>query len=135
MARPPKPRRICGVPQTCEFTPCGAQVVECVVLTVDEFETIRLIDDQGLTQEECAEQMNVSRTTVQSIYDSARKKLADVLVRGKALAIRGGSFEVCDDAPNCCRARCRRDSADSLPCAVGDDRTACPHCRKQVASF
>lgn len=77
-----------------------------MVLTVDEYETIRLIDGQALTQEECAEQMNVSRTTVQAIYDSARKKLADVLVNGKALAIRGGSFEVCDDASTCCHAQC-----------------------------
>ena len=130
MPRPPKPRRICAIPQTAEFAPCGATMVEAVVLTVDEFETIRLIDGMDLTQEECAEQMNVSRTTVQSIYDSARRKLADVLINGKALAIRGGTFEVCEDAPNCCRSRCSAPRMDVETC--NSKRSTCPYCRKSA---
>jgi predicted DNA-binding protein (UPF0251 family) len=52
-------------------------------MTIDEYETIRLIDLEKLTQEECATQMNISRTTVQGIYDVARKKIAESLVNGK----------------------------------------------------
>lgn len=64
-------------------------------MEVDEYETIRLIDLEGLTQEECSEQMNIARTTVQRIYSEARKKLADSLVNGKALRIEGGDYEIC----------------------------------------
>src|SRR5665648_87486 len=67
-----------------------------VVMTVDEYETIRLIDLEGLTQEECSNQMNVARTTVQSIYENARKKLSDSLVNGKILSIEGGEYKICD---------------------------------------
>jgi len=78
-------------------------------MTVDEFETIRLIDLDGLTQEECANQMNISRTTVQGIYDQARRKLAESLVNGKVLWIEGGEYQLCDGRGNGCgRAGCRR---------------------------
>ncbi len=62
-------------------------------MTVDEYETLRLLDDEGLTQEACAARMNVARTTVTAIYDSARKKVAEALVHGKRLLITGGRCE------------------------------------------
>jgi predicted Fe-Mo cluster-binding NifX family protein len=62
-------------------------------MTVDEFEALRLLDDEGLTQEACASRMNIARTTVTAIYDSARKKVADALVNGKRLLITGGHCE------------------------------------------
>jgi hypothetical protein len=78
-------------------------------MTVDEYETIRLIDLDGFTQEECANQMNISRTTVQGIYDEARRKLAESLVNGKVLWIEGGEYQLCDGNGNGCgRGGCRR---------------------------
>lgn len=77
-------------------------------MTVDEYEAIRLIDLDGFTQEECAAQMNISRTTVQGMYDSARKKLAESLVRGKVLSIEGGEYRLCDGQGRGCGAGCRR---------------------------
>lgn len=59
-------------------------------MTVDEYEAVRLLDVEGLTQEACADRMNVARTTVTAIYDSARKKIADAIVHGKRLLIAGG---------------------------------------------
>jgi predicted DNA-binding protein (UPF0251 family) len=80
-----------------------------VVMRVDEYETIRLIDWMGFTQEECAVQMHVARTTVQGIYNNARKKLADVLVNAKTMAIAGGDYTLCDSMEESCDCGgCRR---------------------------
>jgi predicted DNA-binding protein (UPF0251 family) len=65
-----------------------------VNLTVEELEAIRLKDLEGLEQEECAKQMGVSRATFQRILYSARSKVAEALVCGKAIRISGGSFQV-----------------------------------------
>ena len=73
-------------------------------MTVDEYETIRLIDLDGFTQEQCAARMDISRTTVQGIYDSARKKLARSLVGGKVLTIEGGEYRLCDGQGRGCIA-------------------------------
>ena len=79
-----------------------------VRMTVDEYETIRLIDLEGFTQEECAKQMNVARTTVQGIYVAARKKLAESLVNGKVLLIEGGEYRLCEGLGNGCGRGCHR---------------------------
>ena len=65
-------------------------------MTLDEYETIRLIDLEEYTQHECAKQMNISRTTVAEIYKSARYKMADSVVNGKQLLITGGNYQFCD---------------------------------------
>ena len=98
MSRPRKWRSVCALPENSKFGPLGTCLDEefIIHMTVDEYETIRLIDKEGLTQLECANQMNVARTTVQGIYDSARKKIADSLVEGKVLFIEGGDFLLCD---------------------------------------
>ena len=90
MARPTRCRRIERLPEYRSFSPDDVNATESVRMTVDEFEALRLLDDEGLTQEGCAERMNVSRTTVTAIYDSARRKVADALVHGKRLLITGG---------------------------------------------
>ena len=90
MARPTRCRRIERLPEYRSFSPDDVNAAESVCMTVDEFETLRLLDDEGLTQEGCAERMNVARTTVTAIYDSARRKVADALVHGKRLLITGG---------------------------------------------
>lgn len=96
MPRPRKCRKVCQVPHIKEFQPVGALENAAVILTVDEYETIRLIDKQGFSQEECSAYMKVARTTVQLIYNSARKKLAEALTEGRALRIEGGDYELCD---------------------------------------
>lgn len=97
MARPKKCRRVCQLPDTVAFYPADKPACDnAVVLTIDEFESIRLIDRQNLSQEECGANMQVARSTVQSIYNSARKKLADALVEGRPIRIEGGDYHLCD---------------------------------------
>jgi len=73
MPRPCKRRRICAMPACQRFGPKGhpCEGGEPILMTVDEFEAVRLIDHEGMNQEQCAEQMDIARTTVQSIYSSA----------------------------------------------------------------
>ena len=93
MPRPVRCRRIACLPLYRSFSPDDIIPEEQVRMTVDEFEALRLLDGEGLTQEACAARMNVSRTTGTAIYESARHKVADALVHGKRLLIVGGSCE------------------------------------------
>lgn len=97
MPRPTKCRRVCHFPKVLEFRPVHAEIHRApIFLTVDEYETIRLIDKEGFSQEACGEWMQVARTTVQKIYENARGKLAEALVEGAPLHIEGGEFQLCD---------------------------------------
>lgn len=95
MPRNAKCRRVCQMPAHCRFSPESPTEQEPVVLSVEEYETIRLMDYQGMNQEEAAAQMDVARTTVQRIYAQARQKLAAFLVEGRPLHISGGSYALC----------------------------------------
>ncbi|MEN8907664.1 MAG: DUF134 domain-containing protein [Clostridiales bacterium] len=108
MARPLKWRNVCCLPKKNGFGPINIHNEEIHInMTVDEYESIRLIDLENLTQEECAKQMNIARTTVQGIYNDARKKLAESLVNGKPLIIEGGNYKLCsDNEKNCPHRKC-----------------------------
>lgn len=109
MPRPKKCRKVCCLPQRSEFFPAGGGEGAAVVMTVDEYETIRLIDHRDFSQEDCSVYMNIARTTAQQIYNSARKKLALVLVEGRPLRIEGGHYRLCDGSePYCGCGGCRR---------------------------
>ena len=111
MARPQRNRKICSEPKYRCFAPVtintdleetevsnssSPQYDDGIVLSVDEYEAIRLIDWAGLTQEQCAKHMGVARTTVTEIYDKARHKIALMLIEGKDLKIDGGNYSVCN---------------------------------------
>ncbi len=94
MPKTTKCRKVNGMPGQFGFSPTDSIDMEnALQLTFDEFETIRLLDADGLTQEQCAKQMGVARTTVTSMYNSARKKIASMLVDGRSLIISGGNVE------------------------------------------
>ena len=98
MPRPRKWRKVCSLPENNMFGPLNINNLDekIITMTVEEYETIRLIDVEGLMQEECAERMDVARTTVQKIYNDARKKLAEALVGGNILKIEGGDYKLSD---------------------------------------
>lgn len=102
MPRPTKCRKVCHYPQTVLFTPSDAVEKEPIILTVDEYETLRLIDKEGYEQEKCAAFMQIARTTVQRIYESARKKVATCIVDGHPLRIEGGDFWLCNGQSTDC---------------------------------
>ena len=92
MPRPQKKRRIACYPDYWSFAPDSDAANDTVTVSLDELETIRLVDYCGFTQEKCAKEMNVARTTVTAIYDSARKKLALALIEGKRIIVSGGEY-------------------------------------------
>lgn len=104
MPRPRKCRKVCCLPINDQFGPLGdsIQMNQVITMSVDEYETIRLMDLEEFTQEECAAQMGIARTTVQGIYNEARKKVADALVNGKVLTICGGDFMLCQNIEKIC---------------------------------
>lgn len=93
MPRPNKEKRVCRMPLCARFVAVqGDGQRHRIQMSVEEYETIRLIDYMGMTQAECAASMDVGRATVQSLYTDARKKIARFLVEASALEIQGGNF-------------------------------------------
>jgi len=96
MGRAPKWRRVTFIPEITYFKPVGSplKIPKEVNLSIEEAEAIRLNDLEGLEQKECAQRMSISRPTFHRVLASARSKLADALLNGKAIRIEGGNFEM-----------------------------------------
>ncbi len=123
-------RKVGLVPRATRYRPegKGRPADEDVVLSLDEFEAIRLADYAGLYQEEAARRMSVSRQTFGRIIESAHTKIADVLINGKSLTIQGGNVSL-DDA---CPARCAA-CATPAECRPGVVEGYCPRLAKEQA--
>lgn len=90
MVRPCIRRRVRGRPNAFYFKPAGVRMTNLdeTILTLPEFESIRLIDHQNIPQEIAARQMNISQPTLSRILKSARKKISDGIINGKAIKIQ-----------------------------------------------
>lgn len=110
MPRPRKCRKVCCLPNSNEFGPLNTYVQhQAIVMSIEEYEVVRLIDLQDFSQEQAAESMHVARTTVQRIYNDARKKIADCIVNSKQLKIYGGDYRLCDGKEESCNCGgCRK---------------------------
>ena len=95
MARPQKSRKIDNPPKMKGFRPFGMNdcVKDYVKLKFEEYESLRLVNYEMLSQESAALQMNVSRPTFTRIYNRALKIIAQSFVEGKAIEIEGGNYE------------------------------------------
>ena len=125
--RPVKWRKVSFIPGVRYFLPAGVSQYELeeVVLKVEELEAIRLKDVEGLEQEACADRMEVSRPTFQRILNTARAKVAEALVNGKAIRIEGGNFtsNIC---PVICLG-CKNEWEEKLQKVLEGDYS-CPKC-------
>lgn len=94
---------------------------EQVILYFEEYEAIKLLDYDNLTQEEAAVCMDISRPTLTRIYESARNKVARSMVEGKDLVIRGGNFQFDENWYHCnsCQAKFN---------LIADTEKKCPVC-------
>lgn len=124
MSRPVKWRRVEYLPGNNYFIPLGKPKceIEETVLKVEELEAMRLKDIEGLTQEECAEKMQVSRQTFQNIVDEARKKVATALIKGNAINISGGNY-----TRNICEFKCLA-CGNVYKIKYEEDKQNCPEC-------
>ena len=105
MARPKKERVICSMPTIRRFCADTTPEEACVILTLDEYEVVRLHDLERFEQAAVASQMLISRPTVAALLGSAHQKIADALVNGKTLEIRGGNCRVCEIGAACPKER------------------------------
>ena len=110
MPRPPLPRRVLDLPRAAYFKPQGAPLrdLEEILLPIEGLEALRLADLEGLTAEEAAAHMGVSRHTFGRVLAAARAAVARALVTGAALRIAGGHYAVADAAGACGPHRCGR---------------------------
>jgi len=124
MPRPRRMRRVGFMPGFTSFGPSGIKGVEEVILSIGEFESIRLKDFQGFGQSEAAKKMNVSQPTFNRILNAARKKIADALIYGKLIRIEGGDYKMIRPRMGSGPGRGRKGGIASGP--VGD--CVCPKC-------
>jgi predicted DNA-binding protein (UPF0251 family) len=127
MSRPPKCRRVEFQPNVTYFKPAGIPLrdLEEVCMSIEEAEAIRLKDLEGLEQEQGAAKMDISRPTFQRVLASARQKIADALLNGKAIRIVGGNFRM-----TWRRFRCHRGHEWELDAPVSVMPELCPTCRQ-----
>ena len=106
MPRNIKCRRICAEPQNTVLFPQNSDK-PFIKLTVDELESLRLCDLENLEQDIAAENMNISRGTLQRILYSARKHTAEALTNGYGIIIEGGHYIIAENHCNCMN-KCRK---------------------------
>lgn len=91
MARTKDNRMMVLVPERPDWKPesCGATEIEELVLTAEEWESIRLADLKGLSYPEAGKRMNISRIAFGQLIGGARKTIADALINGKTVSVEG----------------------------------------------
>ena len=129
MPRPPKFRRVAHTPGFTYFKPQGIPMtlLDEVVLTIDEFEALRLADLQALSHEQAATKMKISRATFGRIIERARQTLVDAIVNGKAIRIEGGNYRMGKMFGFQCRG-CNRSWKFST---AGAEQKDCPRCKRR----
>ncbi|MCF7796853.1 MAG: DUF134 domain-containing protein [Lentisphaeria bacterium] len=128
MARPRKIRQVQFPPRYNSFKPCGvpSQGLSKIELTLDEYEALRLVDEQQLDHETAAAIMEVSRPTVTRLVESAHNKVARLLVRGGMLVIQGGDYQLNGHLYHCPKCRNFQERLQKIRTA----NQPCPQCKE-----
>ena len=103
MPRPKSNRIVHNPPIFSEFKPTGvaSKLLEQIILSLDEYEAFRLADSLGLSHAEAADQMDISRSTFTRLIEQSRKKIAELIIDGKALVIDGGNIHFRNNIIRC----------------------------------
>jgi len=96
MPRPRIRRRIKSMPDVNYFKPAGIPLANLneVILTIDEYEAVRLVDFKSVPQKKAGKMMKISQPTLSRLLKSARLKLSDAIINGKAIKIKGGNYKL-----------------------------------------
>jgi len=124
MARPQKNRMIKEPPLFSQFKPMGApgRLLETISMSLDEYEAFRLSDYLGMSQEEAADEMEISRPTFTRLIETARKKVTELIINGKMLTIEGGNIHFRNNLIKC------RSCGHMFNINIEDDIRKCPSC-------
>jgi len=124
MPRPQKNRIIKEPPVFTQFKPVGVpgRIIQTVTLSIDEYEALRLSDFTGMSQEEAADEMEISRPTFTRLIEAARKKIGEMIVNGKMLVIEGGNIHFRENLIKC------RNCGHMFNIRIEDDIRKCPSC-------
>ncbi|OHD07510.1 MAG: hypothetical protein A2Y41_09420 [Spirochaetes bacterium GWB1_36_13] len=127
-------RKMAGLPEVKGFRPFDREPFRLppVIITLDQFEAIRLADYEKLNQEEAAVKMGISRPTFTRLYEEARNRLAEALIEGKSFIIEGGEVSFSSVSFRC--SDCKHSFQTSKEEA--ETTTACPKCKStQIVSM
>ena len=129
MSRPIKCRRVAFIPGVTYYKPAGVPLrfLDEVCLSIEELESIRLKDLEDLDQKHCAQRMNISRPTFQRVLGSARKNLAEALLKGKAIRIEGGAYELESPQVETNNLNIRRNNKMKIAVVADDEITISQH--------
>ena len=127
MARPEKNRNVFAPPLFSKFKPAGLRItdIQQVLLSLDEYEALRLADYDGLEHSEAAEKMKISRPTFTRLVTRARQKIAEFIVEGKCLQIEGGAVHFLQNMIRCL------DCGTMYPVALTRKDYSCPQCKSK----
>ena len=127
MSRPERERSVYTPPFFTEFKPIGipSKLLKETLLSLDEYEAFRLADHMGLSHNEAADEMEISRSTFTRLIEKARKKIADFLIEGQVLTIDGGNIHFRNNIIRC------RDCGYMFKTKIGASFTECPECKSK----
>ena len=127
MPRPKNNRIVHEPPIFTEFKPAGvpATGLKQVLLTLDEFEAMRLADFIGMSHEEAADEMGISRSTFSRLIEKSRKKIAEFIFRGRLLTIDGGNVHFRKNIIQC------SDCGYMFKINIDSPMTECPECHSK----